>query len=123
MSTWVILSSYPTAGTHLQVSPADITRLEKRIRSINGMAQIQQVERAQIGVEYVLGIGGFELETVDKEVSSPPSLLSALHTLPFPLLCTHPPTLLCFALSLKILPLLFALYTASALLSSDHQIC
>ena len=77
------------------------------------MAQIQQVERAQIGVEYVLGIGGFELETVDKEVSSAPpphppplpprpkvsmgpTFLSALHTLP--LLCPAHILLPCCAL-------------------------
>ena len=71
-------------GADVQVTPADITRLEKRIRSINGMAQIQQVEKAQIGVEYVLGIGGFELETVDKEVARPPSP-------PPPCLSANPP--------------------------------
>ncbi len=32
------------------------------------MAQIQHAERADVPVEYVLGIGGFDLERVDTEV-------------------------------------------------------
>lgn len=32
------------------------------------MAQMQHVERADVPVEYVLGIGGFDLERVDTEV-------------------------------------------------------
>lgn len=66
-----------------QVSPADISRLERRIRSINGMAQIQQVERAQVAVEYVMDIGGFELETVDNEVSCTLSFLPSPFALVF----------------------------------------
>ena len=70
---------------HVQVSPADISRLERRIRSINGMAQIRQVQRAEVDVEYVLGIGGFELETIEKEASFtfPPSPFAT------PLPCTY----------------------------------
>ncbi|KAL3136345.1 hypothetical protein ABBQ38_005607 [Trebouxia sp. C0009 RCD-2024] len=64
------------------VSPADISRLEKRIRSINGMAQIQQVERAQVAVDYVLDIGGFELETVDSEVNADQAQHSQSHADP-----------------------------------------
>lgn len=52
------------------VSPADLQRLERRIQSINGMAQIQHAERADVPVEYVLGIGGFDLERVDTEVDA-----------------------------------------------------
>lgn len=53
----------------LQVSQADVSRLERRIRSINGMAQIQRSQRADVSLDYVLGIGGFDLERVDNEVS------------------------------------------------------
>ena len=53
----------------LQVSQADVSRLERRIRSINGMAQIQRSQRADVSLDYVLGIGGFDLERVDTEVS------------------------------------------------------
>ncbi|DBB01448.1 hypothetical protein WJX77_010801 [Trebouxia sp. C0004] len=52
------------------VSPADLQRLEKRIKSINGMAQIKHAERADVPVEYVLGIGGFDLDRVDTEVDT-----------------------------------------------------
>ena len=34
------------------------------------MAQIQQVQRADVSVDYVLGIGGFDLERVDAEVAA-----------------------------------------------------
>ncbi len=33
------------------------------------MAQIQHAQRADVPVEYVMGIGGFDLERVDEEVS------------------------------------------------------
>ncbi|DBA74480.1 TPA: hypothetical protein ACH3X2_000945 [Trebouxia sp. C0005] len=58
------------------VSPADLQRLERRIKSINGMAQMQHVERADVPVEYVLGIGGFDLERVDTEVDAAQHQLS-----------------------------------------------
>ena len=60
--------TFTSTSLFAQVSPADLQRLERRIKSINGMAQIQRVERADVAVEYVLGIGGFDLERVDTEV-------------------------------------------------------
>ena len=51
-----------------QVSPEDLQRLERRIGSINSMAQIQHTQRADVPVEYVLGIEGFDSNRVDTEV-------------------------------------------------------
>ena len=63
------ISTHSIAQCCLQVSSADISRLEQRIRSINGMAQIKQAQRAEVALEYVLGVGGFDLERVDAEVN------------------------------------------------------
>ena len=53
---------------YAQVSPEDLQRLERRIRSINSMAQIQHTQKADVPVEYVLGIEGFDSTRVDAEV-------------------------------------------------------
>lgn len=63
-----LYKTFTSSSLFAQVSPADLQRLERRIQSINGMAQIQHAERADVPVEYVLGIGGFDLERVDTEV-------------------------------------------------------
>lgn len=52
----------------MQVSEADLERLQDRIKSINSMAQVQQAQRANVPIEYVLGVGGFDLEKVEEEV-------------------------------------------------------
>lgn len=51
-----------------QVSPEDLQRLERRIRSINSMAQIQHTQKADVSVDYVLGVGGFDLDRMESEV-------------------------------------------------------
>ncbi|KAL4855563.1 COBW domain-containing protein 2 [Chlorella vulgaris] len=50
------------------VEPADLERLEERIRSINSMAEVRRAQRAQVPLDYVLGVGGFELERVEEQV-------------------------------------------------------
>ena len=47
---------------------ADLRRLEDRLRGINRLAQIQHAHCAVVPMEYVLGIGGFDLEKVEQEV-------------------------------------------------------
>lgn len=51
------------------VGEADLVRLEGRIRGINSLATIQRAERADVDMEYVLGIGGFDLEKVEDEIT------------------------------------------------------
>jgi G3E family GTPase len=52
------------------VESGDLERLEDRIRSINSLATIQRAEKANVDMEYVLGIGGFDLEKVDEEITA-----------------------------------------------------
>jgi len=51
------------------VSNDDLERLERRIKSINSLASIRRAEKANVDMDYVLGIGGFDLEKVDDEMS------------------------------------------------------
>jgi len=44
------------------VSEDEVARLEQRIRSMNAMARIYRAERAELPLEQVLDIGGFDLE-------------------------------------------------------------
>ena len=44
------------------VSPADLDALEKRIRSINAVAKIHRTKNAELPIEKVLNVGGFNLE-------------------------------------------------------------
>ncbi len=44
------------------VSPADLDALEKRIRSINAVAKIHRTKNADLPIEKVLNVGGFNLE-------------------------------------------------------------
>ena len=55
----------------VQVSDEDLARLESRIRSINSLAHLQRAQKANVPVDYVLGVGGFDLEKVEEEVSEP----------------------------------------------------
>lgn len=50
------------------MSPEDADALEARLRGINSMAQIVRAQRAAVGVDYVLGVGGFDLDRVEGEV-------------------------------------------------------
>lgn len=50
------------------VSPEDLARVHGRLKAINGMATILEASRAQVPVEYVLGVGGFDLDRIDAEV-------------------------------------------------------
>ena len=50
------------------VTRGDVERVTDRIRGINGLATVMEVERAQVDVGYVLGIGGWDLEKVDEVV-------------------------------------------------------
>ncbi|KAI7840554.1 hypothetical protein COHA_005709 [Chlorella ohadii] len=50
------------------VEPADLERLEDRIAAINSMAQIKRAQKAEVPIDYVLGVGGFDLEKVEDDV-------------------------------------------------------
>ena len=47
---------------------SDVERLEQRVRSINGMAQMKTASQAKVPLEYVLGVGGFDISRIADEV-------------------------------------------------------
>lgn len=49
--------------TDLSTPPA-LRALEARLRGINGMAAIQLAQRGKVDIDYVLGVGGFDLQRV-----------------------------------------------------------
>lgn len=53
--------------TDLVGKPA-LEALEARIRSINAMASMLPTQRSVVPVDYVLGVGGFDLEKVEEQV-------------------------------------------------------
>ncbi|WCJ29033.1 Cobalamin biosynthesis CobW-like protein [Euphorbia peplus] len=50
------------------VSESEIQRLTKRIRHINGMAPIKLTKYGSVDMDFVLGIGGYDLERIDSAV-------------------------------------------------------
>lgn len=64
--------------TDSQVTEEEADELEGRLRGINSMAQILRAEKAAVGVDYVLGVGGFDLDRVEGEVSAPQRVVSGL---------------------------------------------
>ena len=55
----------------MQVSGEQVDDTETRLKSINGLAQIVRAQRADVKADYVLGIGGFDLNRVADEVRAP----------------------------------------------------
>jgi len=49
------------------VNGSELSALESRLRSVNKMADITRAEKAAVGVEYVLGVGGFSLDKIEEE--------------------------------------------------------
>lgn len=52
------------------VSPTALDDLEARIKSINSLAPIYKTNHAAVPVDYVLGVGGFDLEKVEDQIAS-----------------------------------------------------
>ena len=52
----------------LQVSGDELVDTEMRLKSINALAQVVKAQRADVKADYVLGIGGFDLDRVADEV-------------------------------------------------------
>jgi len=57
---------------HLQidlVNEPEVSSLVERIRGINRMANLKRAEYGKVDLDYVLGIGGFDLERIESAVS------------------------------------------------------
>lgn len=52
------------------VTREDLEVLTKRIKHINGMAQLKLAKFGAVDMDFVLGIGGYDLDRVDSEVQS-----------------------------------------------------
>ncbi|XP_020576378.1 COBW domain-containing protein 1-like [Phalaenopsis equestris] len=50
------------------VSEAELETLAKRIRSINGIAHIQHAKYGAVDVNFVLGVGGYDLDRIESEI-------------------------------------------------------
>ncbi|CAI8601583.1 unnamed protein product [Vicia faba] len=51
------------------VGESDITSLVQRIRKINTLANLKRTEYGKVNLDYVLGIGGFDLERIESAVN------------------------------------------------------
>ncbi|XP_068303368.1 uncharacterized protein [Pyrus communis] len=52
------------------VSEPEIASLVQRIKNINGMAQLKRTEFGKVNLDYVLGIGGFDLERIESAIDA-----------------------------------------------------
>ncbi|KAD3641823.1 hypothetical protein R6Q59_004302 [Mikania micrantha] len=52
------------------VTDADLEALTKKIQHINGMAQIKHAKFGIVDMDFVLGVGGYDLDRIDSEVPS-----------------------------------------------------
>lgn len=52
------------------VGEPDIASLVQRIRNINRMAQLKRTEFGKVNLDYVLGIGGFDLERIESAIDA-----------------------------------------------------
>ncbi|XP_050230873.1 uncharacterized protein LOC126679898 [Mercurialis annua] len=50
------------------VSEAELQRLKNRIKHINGIAPIKLTKYGSVDMDFVLGVGGYDLERIDSEV-------------------------------------------------------
>lgn len=51
------------------VGESDIASLVQRIRKINSLANLKRTEYGKVNLDYVLGIGGFDLERIESAVN------------------------------------------------------
>ncbi|KAE9614451.1 hypothetical protein Lal_00012272 [Lupinus albus] len=50
------------------VTESELEILTKKIKHINGMAQIKQAKFGSVDMDFVLGVGGYDLERIESEV-------------------------------------------------------
>ncbi|KAM5573648.1 hypothetical protein ABKV19_013276 [Rosa sericea] len=61
------------------VTEAELETLTKKIKHINGMAQIKLAKFGSLDMDFVLGVGGYDLERIDNEVQVDSSYTSSHH--------------------------------------------
>ncbi|XP_057417257.1 uncharacterized protein LOC130711594 isoform X1 [Lotus japonicus] len=50
------------------VSESELNALTKKIKHINGMAQIKQAKFGSVDIDFVLGVGGYDLQRIESDV-------------------------------------------------------
>ncbi|XP_057810346.1 uncharacterized protein LOC131024823 isoform X2 [Salvia miltiorrhiza] len=60
-------------------SEAEVESLTNRIKHINGMAQIKRAKYGLVDMDFVLGVGGYDLDRIEAEVKSEDSHCSHQH--------------------------------------------
>jgi G3E family GTPase len=53
------------------VNESELRTIENRVRTINQLASIQRAEKANVDLDFVLGVGGFDLDRVQDVVEEP----------------------------------------------------
>ncbi|KAK4261516.1 hypothetical protein QN277_004503 [Acacia crassicarpa] len=61
------------------VTESELEALAKKIKHINGMAQIKQAKFGSVDMDFVLGVGGYDLERIESEVHGDCSSSSSDH--------------------------------------------
>lgn len=61
------------------VSETEVEALTKRIKHINGMAPIKRAKYGLVDMDFVLGVGGYDLDRIEAEVKSEDSHCSHKH--------------------------------------------
>ncbi|KAL6180943.1 hypothetical protein ACLB2K_047601 [Fragaria x ananassa] len=61
------------------VTETELESVTKKIKHINGMAQIKLAKFGSVDMDFVLGIGGYDLERIDNEVQVDSSCSSSHH--------------------------------------------
>ncbi|KAI9083957.1 hypothetical protein K1719_034215 [Acacia pycnantha] len=61
------------------VTESELEALTKKIKLINGMAQIKQAKFGSVDMDFVLGVGGYDLERIESEVHGDCSSSSSDH--------------------------------------------
>ena len=66
----------------MQVTPEEADRLEIRLKKINGMAQIMRTQHAEVPIDYVLGVGGYNHLRISEDVITSPTSHSSFASPP-----------------------------------------
>ncbi|XP_049936980.1 uncharacterized protein LOC116266414 isoform X2 [Nymphaea colorata] len=61
------------------VTEAELKALRKRIKLINGMAQTKEAKFGAVDMDFVLGIGGYELDRIEREIEGDVTEESSKH--------------------------------------------
>jgi G3E family GTPase len=62
------------------IGEEELNTLSRRIKRINGLATIKTAKYGAVDVDYVIGVGGYELERIDAEINTAAKSTSHEHS-------------------------------------------